>query len=104
LDSLTWGPDFKVYSQDKELLHLVESIDGELILPGAPILSESDGFQLDAKPFLETGARAMYVNSTGYKNDSVWHRPDDTAGAVPVDCVENGYRMFHEYIRRICEL
>ena len=103
-DSLTWGPDFRVNSQDKELLHLIETIDGELNLPGTPILSERDGFQLDAKPFRETGARAMYVNSTGYKNDGVWHRPDDTAGSVPVDCVEIGYQMFHEYIRRICEL
>ena len=86
------------------LPYLAPGCSTNVKLPGTPILSESDGFQLDARPFRETGARAMYVNSTGYKNDSVWHRPDDTAGAVPVDCVEIGFQMFHEYIRRICEL
>ena len=103
-DSLTWGQNLQIYSRDRELMAMIEGIDRDLGLPGTPVLFETDDFKLDARPFRETGARAMYVNSRGYENTRVWHRPEDTVDTVPVECAELGYRMFVELTRRICEL
>ncbi|MBN1291164.1 MAG: M28 family peptidase [Candidatus Latescibacteria bacterium] len=103
-DSLTWGPNMQIATKDEELRSLIDTIDRELKLDGTPTLLDHDGFQLDARPFRETGARAMYVNSRGYTNEIVWHRPEDTPETVPVDCAEIGFRMFYEYIKRIQEL
>jgi len=100
-DSLTWGLNMQIYSKDEGLRTLIETIDRDLSLDGAPVLKDSDGFQLDGRPFRETGARAMYVNSRGYDNTIVWHRPEDTPESVPLDCAEIGFQMFHEYLERI---
>ncbi|MCE5251945.1 M28 family metallopeptidase [bacterium] len=103
-DSLTWGTTLKIYTEDDELRSLIGAIDRELDLPGTPELNDSDGFQLDARPFRETGARAMYVNSIGYPNTLVWHRPEDVPDTVPVECMETGFRMFSEYINRVMKM
>ena len=94
----------QIATKGEELRSMIDTIDQELNLNGTPALLDHDGFQLDARPFRETGARAMYVNSRGYTNEIVWHRPEDTAETVPVDCAEIGFLMFHEYIKRIQEL
>ena len=102
-DSLTWGPNMQISTKDNDLRSLIETIDRDLNVNGTPALKDSDGFQLDARPFRETGARAMYVNSRGYDNTIVWHRPEDTPETVPVDCAEIGFLLFHEYIKQINE-
>ena len=103
-DSLTWGPHLYVNSHDEELRKIFQTIDRELNIKGSPVLNDTNGFALDAQPFLESGARAVYVNSRGYNLEHLWHRPEDTADTVPVDCVEIGFQMFHEFIRRVQEL
>jgi len=101
VDSATWGPDFQIYTSDSELWQLVQKIDQQLELPGTPRLAGPDGFELDGSPFRETGARALYVNSTGYELTHLWHRPEDKPETVPVDCVENFFRLMQEYLTRI---
>ncbi len=100
-DSITWGPNIKVFSKDTELRNLIGKIDEELGIDGTPELIDSDGFQLDARPFRETGARAVYFNSGGYDNSIVWHRPDDIPENVPSDCVEISFLLCRELMRRI---
>ncbi len=102
-DSITWGSNMKIFTKDAELRSLIERIDRDLNIKGTPELIDGDGFALDGRPFRETGARAMYVNSTGY-DINVWHRPEDTPETVPVDCVEIGFLMFSEYIRRLQDI
>ncbi|MFC1614522.1 M28 family metallopeptidase [Gemmatimonadota bacterium] len=104
LDSVTWGPDMKIHTKDKELFDLIQMIDKELVLQGTPKWEQVDGFMLDARPFRETGARAVYVNSDGYRAQHLWHRPEDTPENVPVDCVEIWFQLFSEWIRSVQKL
>ena len=101
LDSVTWGPNMKINTADKELISLISDIDRELGLEGTPVWEDRDGFKLDARPFRETGARAVYVNSEGYDLAHLWHRPEDTPDTVPVDCVEIWFRLFYEFTKHI---
>lgn len=101
LDSVTWGPDMKISTADEQLWKLISGLDREMNLKGAPVWDERDGFKLDAGPFRETGARAVYVNSEGYDLSHLWHRPEDTPETVPVDCVEIWFRLFFEFTRRV---
>jgi len=100
-DSLTWGLNLKVYMPEPDLRELVQTVDRELNLPGDHELIDGEGFQLDSRPFRETAAQAMYVNSTGHGNDVVWHRPEDTPDSVPPECAELGFRMFGEVTGRL---
>ena len=101
LDSVTWGPNMKINTADDKLMGLIEDIDRELGLEGTPVRDGRDGFQLDAAPFRESGARAVYVNSTGYSIEYLWHRPEDTPEKVPADCVEIWFRLFEEFTRKL---
>lgn len=105
-DSLTYGPDFLLTSNDEELKSLVIEINGELGIDGTPRPVDSDPFVMDASPFNETGARAIYINSRGYDGVTlpVYHRPDDVPATVAFDCVENSFRVFTEYIERLQKL
>ena len=103
-DSLTWGTDMQINTHDGELRALIGAIDRDLNLTGTPNLKDGDGFALDGRPFRDEGIRAMYVNSLGYDTVAVWHRPEDTADSVPVDCAEIGFLMFSDYLRRIHDL
>ena len=103
-DSITWGPNIKIFSEDEELCTLFRTIDQELNIDGTPELIESDGFQLDARPFRETGARAVYFNSGGYDNGNVWHRPEDVPESVPFDCVEICFLLCEEFIKRVQDM
>jgi len=103
-DSLTWGPNIHAESEDGELRGIIAAIDRDLDLPGTPKLIEGDGFRLDAGPFRETRARALNINSRGYRLTHLWHRPEDTPETVPEDCVEIGFLMFREYIERLMSL
>jgi hypothetical protein len=104
LDSVTWGPDLKIHTGDEDLLKLILSIDRKLDIPGAPRWEGRDGFLLDGKPFREDTIRAVYVNSSGYNLTQLWHRPEDVPRHVPTDCVENWFRLFKEYSKRLMAL
>jgi len=103
-DSITWGPNIKIYSQDEELRTIFTTIDEELNIPGTPELIEGDGFMLDGQPFRETGARAIYFNSTGSDHVSVWHRPSDTPETVPPEAAEICFLLCREFIRRFMDM
>ena len=102
-DSLTYGPNLQIYSQDEELKSLIMAIDRELNIKGTPELFDRDGYWLDAQPFRESGARALSSNSRGYNERTLhlWHRPQDLAENVPLDCAEIGFLVFNEYIKRL---
>jgi len=101
LDSITWGPNMKIHTTDEELMSLIRAIDEELNLQGTPEWENVDGFMLDAGPFRDSGARAVYVNSDGYDIAHLWHRPEDIPENVPGDCVEIWFRLFNEFTRRV---
>lgn len=102
-DSLTYGPNLWINSKDQALKDLINTIHQDLKLQTTPIYSENDGFVMDSLPFRTSGARALHANSRGYdeKTLPVYHRPDDTADKVPLDCVEIAFQVFDEMIRRI---
>jgi hypothetical protein len=68
-----------------------------------PIFDDKDGFVMDSAPFRPSGAKALHANSRGYdeKTLPIYHRPDDNAFNVPLDCVEIGFLVFDEFIKRI---
>ena len=101
VDSATWGQDMQITTSDDELWAMIQEIDTKLDLPGTPNLAGEDGFSLDGRPFRETGARAMYVNSKGYELSHLWHRPEDIPSTVPADCVEIFFRLMQEYLNRL---
>ncbi len=104
LDSVTWGPDFKIFTADEDLLKMILNIDSKLGIPGAPRWEGRDGFMLDAEPFRDDAIRAVYVNSGGYHLTQLWHRPEDVPRHVPADCVENWFLLFKEYSKRLMSL
>ncbi|MFA5246206.1 MAG: M28 family peptidase, partial [Pedobacter sp.] len=102
-DSLTYGPNLWINSKDQSVKDLIRDIHRDLKLQTTPIYSENDGFVMDSLPFRPSGAKALHANSRGYdeKTLPVYHRPDDTADKVPLDCVETAFQVFDEFIRRI---
>lgn len=102
-DSLTYGPNLWINSKDQALKDMIRDIHQDLNLQTKPIYSENDGFVMDSLPFRPSGARAIHANSRGYdeKTLPVYHRPDDTADKVPLDCVEIAFQVFDELIKRI---
>lgn len=102
-DSLTYGPNLWISSKDEQIKDLIAGIYKDLNIHGTPILDNKDGYVMDSFPFRPSGAKALHANSRGYdeKTLPVYHRPDDTANNVPLDCVEIGFRVFDEFIRRI---
>ncbi|MBN1290587.1 MAG: M28 family peptidase [Candidatus Latescibacteria bacterium] len=105
-DSLTYGPNLWITSEDNELNKMLVDINNDLGINGTPRVTETTGFVLDNEPFRESGARAVNMNSRGYdeKTLPLYHRPEDTAETVHVDCVENSFLVFREYIERIMVL
>ena len=105
-DSLTYGPNLWIYSIDKKIQSILKAIHEELNINGTPEFFDSSGFKLDAMPFSKSGARAVYINSRGYdeKTLHLWHRPEDLPETVHVDCVENSFLVFREFISRIQKL
>lgn len=101
VDSATWGPNMQINTLDNALWEMIRDIDTQLELPGEPVWAGQDGFSLDGRPFRETGARAMYVNSRGYELTHLWHRPEDTPETVPTDCAEIFFRLMSEYLQRL---
>jgi hypothetical protein len=102
-DSLTYGPDFLLTSKDTELRDIADSINSEFDINGTPRHIDSTEWVMDSLPFKSSGARAIYVNSRGYDGITlpVYHRPEDIPETVGFDCVDNGFRVFTEFIRRL---
>ena len=108
-DSLTYGPNLYVHSEDGELKQIMETIHDDLQLrnmydPAYPIAFEYPGpVRSEAQFFHNAGVRTIDINSRGYDEEQLhlWHRPEDTAETVNLDCVENSFLVFNEYIRRI---
>jgi len=111
-DSLTYGPNLYVHSNDEQLVGIMESIQGDLQLhntfdPAYPIGFEYPGaVRSEARFFSDVGVRTIDINSRGYDEQQLplWHRPEDTAETVPLDCVENSFLAFNEYLRRLQSL
>lgn len=101
-DSLTYGPNLWINSKDQGLKDMIRDIHKDLNIQSIPIYGDNDGFVMDSLPFKPSGARALHANSRGYdeKTLPVYHRPDDTADKVPLDCVESAFKVFDEFIQR----
>lgn len=102
-DSLTYGPNLWISSKQDDIKDLIRAIHQDLHIKSTPIFDDGDGFVMDSEPFRPSGAKALHANSRGYdeKTLPVYHRPDDSAINVPLDCVEIGFLVFDEFIRRI---
>ena len=102
-DSLTYGPNLWISSKNQDVKDLIHKIHKDLNIDTKPIFDQSDGYVMDSLPFRPSGAKALHANSRGYdeKTLPVYHRPDDTADKVPLDCVENSFLVFDEFIKRI---
>ena len=105
-DSLTYGPDLQITTTDNELVSIFKDIHTMPGIIGTLKFTDSKGFVLDGLPFDESGARAINVNSRGYNEETLhlWHSPLDTAETVHVDCVENSFLVFKEYLDRIMKM
>ena len=105
-DSLTYGPNLWINSKDQGVKDMIRDIHKDLNIDSTPIYGENDGFVMDSLPFKPSGARALHANSRGYdeKTLPVYHRPDDTADKVPLDCVEISFQVFDEFIKRVDRL
>lgn len=99
-DSLTWGPNLEIHSRDNEVRKMFDNICLNVKPGGKPDIRDSEGFQLDGEPFKDSGAKGIYGNSNGYPLFINWHRPTDTPDKVPIDCVENSFLVFREFIKR----
>ncbi|MFC1551254.1 M28 family metallopeptidase [Candidatus Latescibacterota bacterium] len=103
-DSFTWGPNVVAHSDDGELLSIVHELNGVHNKKGI-VRNTGDGFWLDARPFRETGARALSFNTEGNDiADFAWHRPLDIPENVSVEYVETFYLLMIDFIRRIDNL
>ena len=102
-DSVTWGQNMRIITDDDELFSTLTAIDEELGLDGTPFRTDSDGLGREASPLKEAGvdARGIVVDSGGYDVNSVWHRPEDTVDTVHGDCVEICFLLFREFLNRL---
>jgi hypothetical protein len=105
-DSLTYGPNLWINSKDQGVKDMIRDIHKDLNIESTPIYGENDGFVMDSLPFKSSGAKALHANSRGYdeKTLPVYHRPDDTADKVPLDCVEISFQVFDEFIKRVDQI
>lgn len=107
-DSVTWGPDMHIYSQDEEITSLLKAIDEELNINGTPNFRNTDGLGREARPFNEAGvqARGIVVDSVPIDevNALTWHRPQDTPKYVSGEYVEISFQLFSEFLNRVQEL
>jgi hypothetical protein len=101
-DSLTYGPNLWISSKDSDVKEMIAAIHRDLKIKATPKFDDSDGFVMDSEPFRPSGAKAFHTNSRGYDDLTlpVYHRPDDDAAHVPLDCVEIGFLVFDEFLKR----
>jgi hypothetical protein len=99
-NALIDGPD------DNDIKDIIRAIHSDLHINAIPKYDDSDGFVMDSDPFRPSGAKAFHANSRGYdeKTLPVYHRPDDNASSVPLDCAEISFLVFDEFIKRVDKL
>ena len=104
-DSVTWGPDMTLITQDEELVSILRTIDEELSIPGTPQWRKSDGLGRETVPFKDAGlqARGIVVDSVPDNeiNELCWHRPDDIAKYARFEPVDICFLLFRELIVRL---
>ncbi len=102
-DSLTWGPNLWINSLNDEVKDIIRTIHDDLGIKAYPRFESKDGFFMDSEPFRASEGRGLHVNSRGYDKRTLplYHRPDDSAENVPMDCVEIGFQVFNEFLQRI---
>ncbi|MBN1292725.1 MAG: M28 family peptidase [Candidatus Latescibacteria bacterium] len=107
-DSVTWGPDMTLITQDEELVTMLQNIDNELNVAGTPQWRKSDGLGRETRPFKEAGlqARGIVVDSVPDNeiNELCWHRPDDIAKYARFEPVDICWQLFYELLKRLQEL
>lgn len=105
-DSLAWGPNLWVNSLNDEIKMMIRSIHRDLGLKSYPRFESNDGFSMDSAPFRPSEARAAHINSRGYDAQTLprYHRADDLPQHVPLDCTEQAFRVFDEFIKRVDHL
>ncbi|WP_257657148.1 M28 family metallopeptidase [Parapedobacter lycopersici] len=105
-DSLAWGPNLWVNSLNDEIKMIIRSIHSDLGLKSYPRFESNDGFSMDSAPFRPSEARAAHINSRGYDAQTLprYHRADDLPQHVPLDCTEQAFRVFDEFIQRVDRL
>ncbi|MHB9027424.1 MAG: hypothetical protein ACYC9O_01505, partial [Candidatus Latescibacterota bacterium] len=93
----------QISTTDPEMWDLIQSIHTDLKINATPKHNERTGFVMDSLPFQPSGAKSMHANSRGYDERTlpVYHRIDDNAESVPLDCVEIGFKVFEEFIRKV---
>ncbi len=104
-DSLTYGPNLQVHGKDESLKQVVKDIHRDLALDTKPEYFDDMDFVMDSEPFRPSGGRALYINSRGYNEKTlpVYHRPEDVAMSVPLDCVESSFLVFREFMKRVAK-
>ncbi len=104
-DSLTWGGDLVLITEDGDLISLARDIRDELALGGDPQWREEDGLGRETLPLKEAGvnARGLVVDSLGGMK-RVWHRPEDTPETVSRESAEYSFRLFSGFLRRVQEM
>jgi hypothetical protein len=102
-DSLTYGPNLWISSKNDDIKEIIRAIHSDLHINTTPKFDDSDGFVMDSDPFRPSGAKAFHANSRGYdeKTLPVYHRPDDNASSVPLDCVETSFLVFDDFMKRV---
>ncbi|MCE5252546.1 M20/M25/M40 family metallo-hydrolase [bacterium] len=107
-DSVTWGPDMTLITNDEALVSLVRSVDGDLDIPGTPEWRKGDGLGRETMPFRDAGiqARGIVVDSVpvGEVNNLCWHRPDDVAKYISPEYVEIAFQLFGGLMKRLQDL
>ncbi len=102
-DSLTYGPNLWVSTDDMALMDLVKSIHADLDLGTDPIYDETPCWMNDAAPFkgINANVRGINFNSRGYDTLAANHTPKDDVANVPRDCAELSFRVLLELIERL---
>ena len=104
-DSITWGNDMTLITEDEELASMLTDIDRTLNLPGTPQWRKGDGLGRETLPLKEAGlqARGIVVDSVPDNEINVlcWHRPDDKADYIRFEPVDIAFRLFGELVNRL---
>ena len=100
-DSLTYGPDPHISSEDDRLASLLADAYRRSEMAAHPVLvRETD--TLDGAPFAARGIPSVFVNTRG--NEAAlryWHRPEDRADVVDPDLVEHSFSSIVRFIDRL---
>ena len=106
LDSLTYGPNLWITTEDKELVDIIKQVHEDLSISTDPIYQNSSCWINDAQCFalLNDRIRGVNFNSRGYETLAANHTPDDDVKNVPFDCIENSFITLYRFIEKLLRL